>query len=47
MTDSGVQQVDPEPGAAKQTFIGKLALPGGVVSDGGKDTIYVADVFAY
>jgi streptogramin lyase len=28
---------------------GKLALPGGigVVSDGGKDTIYVADVFAY
>jgi hypothetical protein len=30
-------------------IIGKLALPGGigVVSDGGKDTIYIADVFAY
>ena len=28
---------------------GKLALPGGIgiVSDGAKDTIYVADVFAY
>ena len=34
---------------AKQIIIGKLALPGGiaVVSDGAKDTIYVADVFAY
>jgi sugar lactone lactonase YvrE len=49
MADNGIQQVDPETGAAKQVIIGKLALPGGigVVSDGGKDTIYVADVFAY
>ena len=49
MADNGIQQVDPETGAAKQIIIGKLALPGGiaVVSDTGKDTIYVADVFAY
>jgi sugar lactone lactonase YvrE len=49
MADNGIQQVDAETGAAKQVIIGKLALPGGigVVSDGGKDTIYVADVFAY
>src|SRR5580765_8200376 len=49
MADNGIQQVDAETGAAKQIIIGKLALPGGigVVSDGGKDTIYVADVFAY
>src|SRR5205085_3281085 len=34
---------------ARQIISGKLALPGGigVVSDGAKDTIYVADVFAY
>jgi len=49
MADNGIQEVDPETGAAKQVISGKLALPGGigVVSDGGKDTIYVADVFAY
>jgi sugar lactone lactonase YvrE len=49
MADNGIQEVDPETGTAKQLIIGKLALPGGigVVSDGGKDTIYVADVFAY
>ena len=49
MADNGIQEVDPETGAAKQIIIGKLALPGGigVVSDGGKDTLYVADVFAY
>jgi sugar lactone lactonase YvrE len=49
MADNGIQEVDPETGAAKQIIIGKLALPGGiaVVSDGPKDTIYVADVFAY
>ncbi len=49
MADNGIQEVDPETGAAKQLIIGKLALPGGigVVSDGGKDTIYIADVFAY
>jgi len=49
MADNGIQEVDPETGTVKQVIIGKLALPGGigVVSDGGKDTIYVADVFAY
>src|SRR5260370_11245069 len=49
MADNGIQEVDAETGAARQVIIGKLALPGGigVVSDGGKDTIYVADVFAY
>lgn len=49
MADNGIQEVDPETGAAKQVISGRLALPGGigVVSDGDKDTIYVADVFAY
>src|SRR6478736_7262101 len=49
MADNGIQEVDPETGAAKQLIIGKLALPGGigVVSDGPRDTIYVADLFAY
>jgi sugar lactone lactonase YvrE len=49
MADNGIQEVDPETGTAKQVISGKLALPGGigVVSDGAKDTIYVADVFAY
>jgi sugar lactone lactonase YvrE len=49
MADNGIQEVDPETGAAKQVISGKLALPGGiaVVTDGTKDTIYVADVFAY
>jgi sugar lactone lactonase YvrE len=49
MADNGIQEVDPESGTAKQIIIGKLALPGGlaVVSDGDKDTIYLADLFAY
>ena len=49
MADNGIQEVDAETGAARQIIIGKLALPGGigVVSDGDKDTIYVADLFAY
>ncbi len=49
MADNGIQEVDAETGAARQVISGKLALPGGigVVSDGTKDTIYVADVFAY
>ena len=49
MADNGIQEVDPETGAAKQVIIGQLALPGGigVVSDNCKDTVYVADVFAY
>ncbi|MGY8636339.1 hypothetical protein RAD15_28100 [Bradyrhizobium sp. 14AA] len=49
MADNGIQEVDPATGQAKQIIIGKLALPGGigVTSDDGKDTIHVADVFAY
>ncbi|WP_244434680.1 PQQ-binding-like beta-propeller repeat protein [Afipia sp. P52-10] len=49
MADNGIQEIDPATGAVKQIIIGKLALPGGiaVVSDGAKDTVYVADVFAY
>ncbi|ANW04484.1 SMP-30/gluconolactonase/LRE family protein [Bradyrhizobium icense] len=49
MADNGIQEIDPQTGAAKQVISGKLALPGGigVVSDGAKDTIYIADVFAY
>src|SRR5207342_594701 len=49
MADNGIQEVDPETGAATQVISGKLALPGGigVVSDGDRDTIYIADVFAY
>ncbi|MDF0520096.1 hypothetical protein P0R31_22900 [Bradyrhizobium yuanmingense] len=49
MADNGIQEVDPATGHAKQIIIGKLALPGGigVTSDNGKDTIHVADLFAY
>jgi sugar lactone lactonase YvrE len=49
MADNGIQEVDPETGTAKQVIIGQLSFPGGigVVSDDGKDTLYVADVFAY
>lgn len=49
MADNGIEEVDPATGQAKQIIIGKLALPGGigVTSENGKDTIHVADVFAY
>ncbi|SFQ32802.1 SMP-30/Gluconolaconase/LRE-like region-containing protein [Bradyrhizobium sp. Ghvi] len=49
MADNGIQEIDPRTGAVKQIIIGKLALPGGIAvsSDNGKDTIYVADLFAY
>ncbi|MCK1391419.1 hypothetical protein [Bradyrhizobium sp. 1] len=49
MADNGIQEVDPATGQARQIIIGKLALPGGigVTSENGKDTIHVADVFAY
>src|SRR4051794_37901056 len=49
MADNGIQEIDSETGAAKQIIIGKLALPGGiaVTSENGRDTIHVADVFAY
>lgn len=49
MADNGIQEVDPATGQAKQIIIGKLALPGGigVTSEDSRDTIHVADVFAY
>lgn len=49
MADNGIQEVDPATGQAKQIISGKLALPGGigVTSENAKDTIHVADVFAY
>ncbi len=49
MADNGIQEVDPATGQARQIISGKLALPGGigVTSENGRDTIHVADVFAY
>jgi sugar lactone lactonase YvrE len=49
MADNGIQEVDPETGAVRQVVKGKLAAPQSIVavSDGGKDTLYVADVFAF
>jgi sugar lactone lactonase YvrE len=49
MADNGIQEIDPATGQARQIIIGKLALPGGigVTSENGKDTIHVADLFAY
>jgi sugar lactone lactonase YvrE len=49
MTDNGIYLVDKVTGAAKTIVEGKLAIPGdlAVVSDNGKDTVHVADVFSY
>ncbi|GGC88932.1 Vgb family protein [Chelatococcus reniformis] len=49
MADNGIQEVDPATGAVKQVIAGKLAVPGGlaVTADGGRETLHVADVFAY
>jgi sugar lactone lactonase YvrE len=48
MADNGIQQVDLRTGAARQVVKGSLAIPLGIaaVTDGGHDTLYVADVFA-
>jgi sugar lactone lactonase YvrE len=48
MADNGVQEVDVRTGAVRQVIKGTLASPLGVaaVSEGGRDTLYVADVFA-
>ncbi len=49
MTDNGVYLVDKHTGAYRTIVEGKLAVPGdlAVVSEGGKDTIHVADTFSY
>jgi sugar lactone lactonase YvrE len=49
VTDNGIYLVDKVTGSWKTVVAGKLAVPGdvAVVSDGGKDTLHVADVFSY
>lgn len=49
MADNGIQEVDPRTGAARQVVKGELAIPLAVAAaaNGGKDTLYVADVFAF
>jgi sugar lactone lactonase YvrE len=49
MTDNGIYLVDKQTGAHKIIVEGKLAIPSdlAVVSEGGKDTVHVADVFSY
>jgi sugar lactone lactonase YvrE len=48
MADNGIQEVDVAKGTARQVVKGKLAIPLGIaaVTDGSRDTLYVADVFA-
>jgi sugar lactone lactonase YvrE len=48
MADNGIQEIDVAKGTARQVVKGKLAIPLGIaaVSDGSRDTLYVADVFA-
>ena len=49
MTDNGIYMVDKLTGAARTIVEGKLAIPSdiAVISDGGKETVHVADVFSY
>ncbi len=49
MTDNGIYLVDKHTGAARTIVEGKLAVPAdlAVTTDGGKETVHVADVFSY
>ena len=49
MTDNGIYLVDKVTGAPKTIVEGKLAIPSdiGVVTENGKETVHVADVFGY
>jgi len=49
MADNGLQVIDPETGAIRQVMKGALAFPAdvAVASEGGRDSLFVADVFAY
>lgn len=49
MTDNGIYLVDKQTGAHRTIVEGKLAVPTdlAVTTDGGKDTVHVADVFSY
>jgi sugar lactone lactonase YvrE len=48
MADNGIQEIDVRSGAARQVVKGTLAIPLGIaaVSEGARDTLYVADTFA-
>jgi len=49
MTDNGIYLVDKQTGAHKTIVEGRLAIPAdlAVTSEGGKETVHVADVFSY
>lgn len=49
MTDNGIYLVDKQTGAHKTIVEGKLAIPAdlAVTTEGGKETVHVADVFSY
>ena len=49
MTDNGIYLVDKQTGAYRTIVEGQLAVPAdlAVTSEGGKDTVHVADVFSY
>ena len=49
MTDNGIYLVDKQTGAWKTVTEGRLAVPAdlAVVSENGRDTLHVADVFSY
>ena len=49
MTDNGIYLVDKQTGSWRTIVEGKLAIPAdlAVVTDGTKETVYVADVFSY
>jgi sugar lactone lactonase YvrE len=49
MTDNGIYLVEKQTGATKTIVEGKLAIPTdlAVVSENGKETVHVADVFSY
>ena len=48
MADNGIQEVDGKTGRVRQVIKGRLAFPVDIAlaSDGGRETIYVADTFA-
>jgi sugar lactone lactonase YvrE len=49
MADNGIQEVDVKTGKARQVVKGQLAMPMSLAfgGDAGKQTLYVADVFAF
>lgn len=49
MVDNSIEEVNPKSGRSRVLISGKLAVPGGlaVTSENGRDTLHVADVFAY